>query len=314
MIEVRDVTEYECLAALVPAWRRLWECDPRATPFQHPAWLLPWWHAFGAGQLHSVALFAYGELVGLAPLFVRDGRLQFIGTGNTDYLDVLCAPGWQTRGGECFRNHLHRSGGWEVADYQEMRTDSPWLACHRQDAVAQSVCPTLDLSGFRLNSKRRNTFRRRSRQLWTSGDVCFEVASGEQSEEYLEALLRLHALRWQTRGETGVLVWNEVQRFHRECCPALAAAGCLRFLGLRLNGELIAVLYWLQKPGVVFAYLTGFDPQFAAHGPGMLLQSCALEHAVFLGDSECHFLRGGEPYKYEWGASDRINYCVTVLR
>ena len=43
------------LEALFPDWDRLWREDRRATPFQSPRWLLPWWKHVGEGRLRTLA-------------------------------------------------------------------------------------------------------------------------------------------------------------------------------------------------------------------------------------------------------------------
>jgi CelD/BcsL family acetyltransferase involved in cellulose biosynthesis len=37
-------------------WEALWASIPDATPFQHPAWLLPWWRHIGRGTLAAIAV------------------------------------------------------------------------------------------------------------------------------------------------------------------------------------------------------------------------------------------------------------------
>jgi len=49
MLEIlRTTSELEWFR---PEWEKLWSEDSNATPFQHPAWLLPWWHQFGQDDL-----------------------------------------------------------------------------------------------------------------------------------------------------------------------------------------------------------------------------------------------------------------------
>jgi Acetyltransferase (GNAT) domain len=60
----------------------------------------------------------------------------------------------------------------------------------------------------------------------------------------------------------------------------------------------------IELPLIVI-YLTGFDPALAQLSPGRLLVARALERAGDDGAFELDFLRGREPYKYEWGAVDR---------
>src|SRR5579872_1238920 len=83
------------LAAIESDWLDLWRRDPRATPFQSPMWLLPWWRHFGSDDLRVVTVREAGRLVALAPLYVvRDEEESlglFAGTGVSDYLDALCS-------------------------------------------------------------------------------------------------------------------------------------------------------------------------------------------------------------------------------
>lgn len=52
-VPIRRMDQLEQLA---PEWMSLWETDPQATPFQNPAWLIPWWHSFGE-DLRAVGMF-----------------------------------------------------------------------------------------------------------------------------------------------------------------------------------------------------------------------------------------------------------------
>jgi CelD/BcsL family acetyltransferase involved in cellulose biosynthesis len=132
----------------------------------------------------------------------------------------------------------------------------------------------------------------------------FEVATATQTEEYLEALFRLHADRW--RGD-GVLGEAAIREFHRKAAPAFAARGWLRFHGIRVDGKLRAVLYAFARRGRIYYYLSGFDPDLEPYGPGSLLIHDAIGHGIAVGDTIFDFLRGTEAYKYRWGAENRIN-------
>ena len=51
-------------------------------------------------------------------------------------------------------------------------------------------------------------------------------------------------------------------------------------------------------------------PWFNKLSPGAILLAHAIERARQEGATHVDFLRGAEPYKYLWGAEDRINYAV----
>src|SRR5437763_13515479 len=99
-LELRVLRNTRELERFVPAWRSLWEADVHATPFQHPAWLLPWWRQFGQPDLRAVVLAREGIPIGLLPLYIYcmpkpggERKLLALGAGTTDYLDGVFAPG-----------------------------------------------------------------------------------------------------------------------------------------------------------------------------------------------------------------------------
>ena len=49
----------------------------------------------------------------------------------------------------------------------------------------------------------------------------------------------------------------------------------------------------------------GFDPSQPRLSPGVQIIAHAIEQAIAEGATSFDFLRGGESYKYAWGAVDR---------
>ena len=54
-LEIEEATTMAALEALRPDWTKLWLRSPAATPFQSPAWLIPWWRHFGNDELLVLA-------------------------------------------------------------------------------------------------------------------------------------------------------------------------------------------------------------------------------------------------------------------
>ena len=48
-----------------------------------------WWETFGYGKLLLLAAERDGEVVAIAPFFVDQGEVSFVGTGAADYLDFV---------------------------------------------------------------------------------------------------------------------------------------------------------------------------------------------------------------------------------
>ncbi len=302
------------LEALAAPWAALWRRVPNATPFQHPAWLIPWWRAFAHGELWVLALYRRVRLVGVLPLYREGDRLMPLGAGVTDLLDALVEPEVPLAEVLAAVPDLTGCGALEfpaLPPWSRLLRFGPppgW----RESCGATDVCPFLplgtkggrDLAAVLPASQARN-LRHTGRRAERAGGVAVESATPHTAGGMLEDLFELHAARWSGRGEPGVLADPAVQAFHRGAVPALAEAGLLRMHRLRIGGRLAAVHYGLGDGRRTYYYLGGFDPELAAQGPGVLAVGHAIAEALAEGAAEFHFLRGREAYKYRWGAVDQ---------
>ena len=323
---IEQATTDAALAALAPEWEALWRRVPDALPFQSPTWLLPWWDAFGTGR-PCVALVRAGDgrLTGLLPLYVLDEpperKLLLIGAGTTDYLDLLLEPGAPPDAtqrlvqaalahtaehgitacdltglppGSTLRDVAAPSGWREASRWGEPCTV---LVLPRGAARLKDVVPEGKLRDLRLA-------RNRAERIggWTT-----EVATPASLDTMLDELVRLHQERWRGTGEAGVFADPRVLAFHRAAAPTLQARGMLRLEVLRLRGRVVAAYYvLLAGGGRMLVYLCGFDPVFRRESPGTILMGAMIEQALLDGWRELHFLRGGESFKYDWGAEERM--------
>jgi CelD/BcsL family acetyltransferase involved in cellulose biosynthesis len=151
----------------------------------------------------------------------------------------------------------------------------------------------------------------RSRSL---GDVQIERADSDTLETAMDDLFLLHEKRWRSRGEDGVCADPVVQNFHRNAARTLSKSGMLRLYRLRIGGGVAAVYYGFCRTDHSYAYLGGFDPELTRLSPGAQIMHYAITEAIAEGAREFHFLRGGESYKYAWGATDRWNRARTLRR
>ena len=326
------------LEAFAPRWSVLWREDPYATPFQSPAWLLPWWHQFGQPDLRAVSILQNGSPIGWLPFYIyrepRTGERQLLllGVGTTDYLDGLFASTCTVEHVQHALEMLCSEGGWDVlyasqllphsllfqalqrnialdtntgfqtnGDVQREHGDAPGLQSF--DGESCSRMPALSLA--ELPQKiRRNAMYYRNRAL-RLGRLELTVADETNWAPAFEALQSLHTARWQSRGETGVLSDERVLAWHREALPLLARSGLLRLCCLRLNGEIIGVLYSLvdlpSRPvRTQYFYLTAYAIHHEDLRPGTLLLALAIDRAASEGVAIIDMLRGDEAYKQIW--------------
>lgn len=325
-LEVETVSTLAGLERLRGEWRALWAEDCRASAFQAPEWLIPWWRHLGGEGLRTLVVRREGRPLGVAPLFLfidpADGtrQLTLLGNGVSDRLDVLARPEAADLVATAVLDHLAARHDWDRCDFRDLDGRSPLLRAGappglRAEVEADEPCPVLRLPGRAdgldgaippgFLKKLRYARRRAERE----GEVRVEAATEETAESALESLFRLHRARWRERGTEGVLGGDgRVERFHREVVAGFARGGLLRLYTLQLGGRIAAVLYGFHAHGRTSYYLGGFDPELRQLGPGNLVLLHAVEAAVREGAAEFDFLRGREPYKYAWGAEDRPHF------
>ena len=317
--EIRTARE---LLSLRSDWLALWKRSSTATPFQSPDWVIPWWQHFGTGRLCVLALMKAGELLGLAPLFVNgeeQSSLRFVGTGNTDYLDVLLDDSASHDSVPALFNYICETRSWLRADLENLRADSPLLktkSCRevREYIEEQDACPVLSLPACAedfvesLPQQLKHNVSYYRRKLAKLGDVTIEQAVTNNFTELFAAFVRLHEARWQMNRMCGVLAEPDAQSFLREASLDLLANGALRLYALRVAGRVVASLYGFHHARRTYYYLGGFDPEFSDCSPGTVLVAHAILEAIGEGATEFDFLRGREDYKYRWGAVDHTIY------
>jgi len=315
MLQAMEIlTTTERLEAARNDWLDLWRRAPDATPFQSPMWLLPWWRHFGSNDLNVITMRENGRLQSLAPLYVirEDGESlgMFLGTGISDYLDVIGAANLNLAEIDC-----------QIWDLQQLRPSSPLLEMSLPDGWSDNVeeqdrCVLLSIenAGDELQNLLSTHARKKLRYYKRSLACTFEDANAENLDVFLDALFQLHAARWQQRGMPGMLADDVIQHFHRDVARAMLDAGALRMFAMRSADRIAAVFYGFAHGDTVAYYLSGYDPALEKHSPGTVIVAHAIEQAVRDGATTFDFLRGAEDYKYAWGAKDRINFRRQIFR
>jgi CelD/BcsL family acetyltransferase involved in cellulose biosynthesis len=314
------------LGALAPQWWELWQNSPSATPFQSPAWLIAWWRRFGPGDLATIAVWRGSRLTGLAPFYLERGargdRLLPLGISLSDYLDLLVEPiGHELV--EAAILEAARSLDWRTWELEEAAPHSRALRLRCPDGLTlssaeQSACPVIELTGSAdlagcVPGKRRRQLRRSLARAAERGAIAI-VPAETRPIHFLHELFRLHAACWRARREGGVLTDPGVREFLADALPALAARRLARCYLVEIGGAVTGAYLGFLDRGRAYAYLGGFDPDFADASPGSILIGHAISEAIREGAAEFHFLRGREAYKYQWGALDRWNRKQTFGR
>jgi CelD/BcsL family acetyltransferase involved in cellulose biosynthesis len=242
--------------------------------------------------------------------------------GNTDYMDMLLAPGREEIILQEIFNLLYESRArWDYCEFESLIVGSALCAFRVpgpliSKKVQQDTCPVLRLPGtpeeFRksLNPAFRDRLKRAARKLNRMGEIRFQMADGSSWPELMEMLFELHGKRWKEGGSA--LSGEIIRSFHLAAARGMSGQGSLRLYALKLEERTLSVLYTFASGRRVYCYLDGFEPEFAELSPGTLLINHAIGDAIKSGFGEFDFLRGAERHKYRWGAGDSFTSRLYV--
>lgn len=319
------VSETERLFEFAPEWCRFARTQPRVTPFQLPDWLIPWWRHFGSGSLR-VLVFRKPECVGVVPCFLHEWngarQLTLIGSGISDYLDPVLLVEYEQAILSCLNEYLSSSNEWDVCDWQDLVDDTPLNtlaggSCDF-DKREEVECSRTVLGGTfeqfwdeRPRHLKRNV-RRYAEKARQSGALDFE-ATRKANPKLLDSLIRLHAARWCSRGESGMIEANHSAEFLTDIAQQFAEKNMLRLFSLRYGGEIRAVILAFVYQEIAYGYLTGFEPAYGHLSLASVLLKEALRECYGDGLRAWDFCRGDEPYKQDWGAQP-VRRCRLMLQ
>jgi len=336
---VRVLTTQAELAALRTDWTTLLTRTSTANVFLTFEWLSTWCHYYGAGaQLCILAAYERDELIGLAPLVIQDRRLAgvrlfrrvaFLGNGLSDRLDMLLAPGAERVVLEAFVSHL-RLQRWDVLDLQDVPEDSPTAKLlpqiaecpgARVEVSQQSICPVVTFRGdtagqfASFGRHLRQNIGYYGRRLRRRHEVAIDVVhGGPQLTEHLDGFTRVYRKAFADRPDTHEVISDRFAAFRRDAAVRLAEHGHLMLTLLRLDRVVVAGELCFPFRATCYRYNCCYDPAWKDEHLGTVLLWETMRAAIDIGCREYDFLRGDEPYKFQWGAQPRRHVRIRVSR
>jgi CelD/BcsL family acetyltransferase involved in cellulose biosynthesis len=318
---------------LLPEWEALFREDPEATPFVSAQWAQAWWpHWAGTARPWVLTAREGGRLVALAPLVLRHrGPFRVIselGRDPSNYWSVVASP--QRRAGAAAaiaRAVAERSREWDAVILGGITQGEPvvealagrGLRIQRRAPVPH---PGIELpSSFddylaSLPRKRRKDLRRHLRRL-DEGELSYRPV--EDPAELEAAMARWQELRvrwWRARGKR--LDPEHAGPRFRNFVGDLMALTVPRGLGqvweFRSGQATVGIEISLLTQRSFYAWLDGYDPDFAHLGLGKVAAGEAIRTSIANGRDYFDFMVGAEEYKYWFGATDRFCQWAMATR
>jgi len=338
-MEFALLQETSQLEALGLEWNHLLTRSISNVPFLRHEYMSAWWKTRGGGEwpharLQLVTARKDGELVGIAPLFLEGNRLLLLGSIEiSDFLDVIAELSDLPAFVNGMLDFLSTPGiasenaAWRHLDWYNLIETSPtvlllqaaaekrgWVV--RQEKLHPS--PYIPLPGdfdtylASIDKKQRHEIRRKMRRAADyDNSVNWYIVTDESSlEADTQAFLTLMANDPVKQQFLSHAMRVQVQ----DIAQAAFQSGWLQLAFMEVNGEKAAGYLNFDFNNRIWVYNSGIDRRFIEYSPGWVLLGHLLQWANENKRVEFDFLRGGEDYKYRFGAIDRFVVRVNVER
>ena len=283
-------------------------------------------HELEPGDVAARTILRHQPGPALRPVPAAATAVFFGASYHADYATILAAPPDLTAVCETVVGWLAAAdqSNWDVVDLRRLRAGDPaadaltkalewaapgacWFVTREQEDVCPIVtlAPGTDYDGYlgTLGGKERHEIRRKVRRAEAAGEVRLERSANPIDD--LDAFVELHQKRWGAEGlfpptEGGAASRRFFAGLFEDCAPS----GIVDLSFLTVGGRRIAAGVTFDDGEAVYYYNAGVDPDARDLSPGVVMVARYIQRAIELGRTRLDFLRGDEPYKYEWGAVD----------
>ena len=142
----------------------------------------------------------------------------------------------------------------------------------------------------------RGDIRRQKKRISELGKTKFVVESSkDEIKKYFSHFYSLYSQKWGGEDKSSEKFFFDLALNHRLSV----------FSYYSVNGSPVAYHLGFKSKKKFYYYMPGFEGEFQNYSPGKILTSLLLEKACEDKIPYFDFLLGSEPYKYNWGVSDR---------
>ncbi len=314
------VTVFRDLESVEDPWRAL--ASDVGGPIEQFEWVssctaLPEWR----GQVWVATVHERGDLAALCPFALKRvrgvNRRVMLGVDfHHEPMDLLArdADALADLAGGLARDAV-------PVEFGRLPADSPaipalsrafrkrWMVVTRR--LPNSPFITLDPSWeepeSHLNARRRSDLRRARRRAERLGEVTSEIRCPEPGEvdALLDEALEVEARSWKREAKTAILCDPQEEAFIRGYAAAACPEGVLRLGFLRIDGQAVAMQIAMVAGGGYWLLKVGYDDEFAACSPGILLLRDSIAQAATAGLRSFEFLGRSEPWIGAWTEQER---------
>jgi CelD/BcsL family acetyltransferase involved in cellulose biosynthesis len=320
--------ELDSFLGLETKWQELLGTCTTNHIFLTPQWQRAWWQVFG-NDYESVLLSIHDDqnLVGVAPLKRKDGKLSFIGSSDVcDYMDFIARQGWEEYVFSRLLDYLARLE-WNSIELDSLLPQSLAMKYlvplarqkgYQIETKQTNVSPQLllpksweDYLGL-LKTKDRHEIRRKLRRLKQAQSVNYlTITEKELLQQAMESFFKLFQ---QSSAEKAHFMTDKKREFFTIMVSLLAEKGNIRLSFMEVGGARTSATLCFDYNNEVYLYNSAYDPAYSSLSVSILLKVFNIKDAINRGKKRFDFLSGNEPYKYDLGGQDVPLYQCVITR
>jgi CelD/BcsL family acetyltransferase involved in cellulose biosynthesis len=299
-------------------------------------------HEVEPSDAETSSKIRHGDGANLTPVPPTAKAVFFGASYHADYATILAAPADMPAVAAAIVDHLavpdpsdpEHPAPWDAIDLRRLRCGDP-----AADALAvafgrreisdgwtlnlerEDVCPVVHIPDgvafedylSTLDKKARHEIRRKLRRAEAAGELAM-VRSADPLAD-LETFIDLHQRKWGADGLFPPTPGGDASRvFIRRWFEESGPDGPVELLFMTVGGRRIAAGILVSDGDRVMFYNAGVDPDALDLSPGVIFAAELIRFAVEHGRNQFDFLRGNEPYKYQWGSVDEPIQRLLVRR
>jgi hypothetical protein len=284
----------------------VWERVFGITEYPSPFFSYGWFYALGKCLLKKdievMVFYEERKVVGILPVEIKNQNLYLIGDGRvTDLNGVILDPHYSKKIIKVLADFIINENLeidlYPLSEESELVKLLPAILkgkrCKKSETFSMLKLPSSwEEYLVSLSSKKRHELKRKLAKV--EGATIKKIKANH--------IDKLFELMEYSSGEKKAFLIEEMKEFFRTFAVYLEGIGALRLRGAFYKGEIIGVLFCFQMGDTVYAFNTGYNPDFSKLSPGFISFALDIKSAISEGFSCYNFLRGEERFKSDLGA------------
>ncbi len=288
--------------------------------FVSPAFLKLWWTEFKPQtELYLGAVRRDGQIIGIAPLQLKDDGASFIGSVDVcDYLDFVIAPGEENHFFITLMDDLNQKGIKRL-NLSCLRPESTVLTrlvdiartrgyevvTQPEDVSVEMDLPsTFDEYLEGLDTKQRHEVKRKLRKLAETGKIEFKILEDNAAiRKGMDIFLKMFT---ESRSDKAAFLTSQKESFFRSLAETMSGVKLLRMGVLELDTRPTAMILYFDFKNGAYLYNSGYDPEYTSLSVGLISKVLCIQECIKQGKRKYDFLKGNEAYKYHLGGKEVI--------